>query len=59
LSPESRAEYFRERRQKLKQLVFMLDRDKADELDRVLNQRKESRAAWFRRIVDQEISKGK
>ena len=59
MSPESRAEYFRERRAKLKQMVFMLDREKADELDKVLQQRKESRASWFRRIVDREISEGK
>ena len=59
MSPESRAEYFRDRRQKLKQLVFMLDREKAEELDTVLKQRNESRAAWFRRIVDREIGEGK
>ena len=34
----------------------MLDREKADALDDVLRQRKESRASWFRRIVDREIS---
>lgn len=56
MSPESRAEYFRDRRKKLKQLVFMIDREKADALDNVLNERQESRASWFRRIVDREIS---
>ena len=59
MSPESRAEYFRKRRQELKQFVFMLDRDKAEELDNILRQRKESRSAWFRRVVDREISERK
>ena len=56
MSPENRAEYFRERRRKLRQLVFMLDPDKADQLDAKLQQRGETRAGWFRRIVDRELS---
>lgn len=56
MSPESRAAYFRERREKLKQLVFMIEREKADGLDAKLAKRGESRAAWFRRIVDRELS---
>ena len=56
MSPENRAEYFRERRRKLRQLVFMLDPEKADQLDAKLRQRGESRAGWFRRIVDRELS---
>ena len=57
MSPESRAEYFRERRKKFKQLVFMVERSKAEKLDEELRKRKETRAGWFRRIVDEEISK--
>jgi len=56
LSPESRAAYFRERREKFKQLVFMLERSKADALDAKLEQRGDKRAEWFRRIVDRELS---
>ncbi|MBR4157969.1 MAG: hypothetical protein IKR07_03535 [Oscillospiraceae bacterium] len=56
MSPESRAEYYRERRKKFRQLVFMIDPEKADQLDEKLRQRGETRIQWFRRIVDREIS---
>lgn len=55
MSPESRAAYFRDRRKKFKQLVFMLEREKAEELDTKLEQRGEKRTEWFRRIVDREL----
>ena len=56
MSPESRAEYYRERRKKFRQLVFMIDPEKADQLDEKLRLRGETRIQWFRRIVDREIS---
>ena len=54
--PESRAEYFRQLRRRKKQMVFLLDNDKADALDRVLKTRGEGRTAWFRRKVDEELN---
>lgn len=57
MSPESRAEYFRERRKVMKQLVFMVDREKADILDRKLLEKGESRAEWFRKKLDEELGK--
>ena len=57
MSPESRAEYFRERRKVKKQLVFMVDREKAEALDRKLKERGESRIDWFRRKLDEELEK--
>lgn len=53
--PESRAEYFRELRKKKKQIVFLLENDKADKLDRILKERGEGRTEWFRRKVDEEL----
>lgn len=55
--PESRAEYFRELRKRKRQLVFMLDKEKADALDKVLKSRGEGRTEWFRRKVDEELEK--
>lgn len=52
MAPESRAEYFRERRKKLKQLVFMVDREKAESLDAILAEQGKSRAEWFRELLD-------
>ena len=55
MAEKSRAEYFRERRKQKKQLVFMVDRDKADALDKKLKDRGELRTEWFRRKLDEEI----
>lgn len=59
MSPESRAEYFRERRKAKKQLVFMVDREKAEALDKKLEERGESRIEWFRRKLDEELDNNK
>lgn len=55
MEQRSRAEYYRERRKKLKQLVFMVDKEKAEKLDKILSDREESRIDWFRRKLDEEI----
>lgn len=55
ITNKSRAEYFRERRKEKRQLVFMVDRDKADKLDEKLKKNQETRTAWFRRKLDEEI----
>ena len=57
MPPESRAEYFRERRKSMKQLVFMVDREKAEELDRKLQAKGQSRIEWFREKLDEELDK--
>lgn len=56
MADKSRAEYFRERRKEKKQLVFMVDRDKAEALDKKLQERGEGRTEWFRRKLDEELS---
>lgn len=56
MSPESRAEYFRNLRKVKKQLVFMVDKDKAEALDRKLADRGETRTEWFRKKLDEELS---
>lgn len=56
---KSRAEYFRERRKTKKQLVFMVDKDKAEQLDRKLAEQGEGRTEWFKRKLEEEISEEK
>lgn len=53
---KSRAEYFRELRKVKKQLAFLVDRDKAEALDKKLAQRGEGRTEWFRRKLEEELS---
>ena len=46
MAEKSRAEYFRELRKTKKQLVFLVDKQKG-----------EGRTEWFRRKLDEELSK--
>lgn len=57
MAEKSRAEYFRERRKAMKQLVFMVDREKAKNLDQKLLQKGISRTEWFRQKLDEELGK--
>ncbi len=57
MAEKSRAEYFRELRKTKKQLVFLVEKDKAEALDRKLQEQGESRIDWFRRKLDEEIGK--
>lgn len=57
VAEKSRAEYFRERRKVKKQLVFMVDKDKAEALDKKLAEKGEGRTEWFKKRLEEEISK--
>lgn len=54
---KSRADYFRERRKKLKQVVFMIEPEQIEKLDSKLKAQNEGRTEWFRRKVKEEIGK--
>ena len=43
----------------MKQLVFMVDRDKAEALDRKLTEQGIGRTEWFRQKLDEELGKKK
>lgn len=57
MAEKSRAEYFRERRKAKRQLVFMVDREKADALDQKLKSEGKGRTEWFREKIDEELGK--
>ena len=57
MTEKSRAEYFRKLRKEKKQLVFMVDQEKAEALDRKLAERGEGRTEWFRKKLDEELGK--
>lgn len=57
VAEKSRAEYFRERRKSMKQLVFMVDKEKAEALDKKLAEKGEGRTEWFRKKLEEEIGK--
>jgi len=55
VAEKSRAEYFRELRKSKKQLVFLVDKEKAEALDKKLAEKGEGRTEWFRRKLDEEL----
>ena len=57
MAEKSRAEYFRKRRQELKQVVVMVEKEKVQRLDDKLRQQGENRTTWLRRKIDEELSK--
>lgn len=56
MTEKSRAEYFRERRRNMKQLVFMVEKEKGEALDRKLKEKGVGRTEWFRQKLDEEIA---
>lgn len=57
MANESRAEYFRERRKKLKQVAFMVDHDRIEKLDKILKKENLGRTEWFKRAIDEYVSR--
>lgn len=53
MAAKSRAAYFRERRKIKKQLVFMIDRERAEEFDRKLQERGKGRTEWMREKIEE------
>ena len=52
---QSRAEYFRERRKKLKQFNVMLAKEKIESLENHIKSLGKTKKEWFENIVDEEL----
>jgi len=57
ISPESRAEYFRKRRESLKQFVVMVDKEKFIALDGKLKSEGKTKTSWINAKIDEELGK--
>lgn len=57
MSPNSRAEYFRELRKKKKQFVAMVDKDKMDAFMEKMKASGDNKTAWLNRKIDEELGK--
>ena len=55
MAENSRAEYFRERRKVKKQLVFMVDRELGEALDKKLSEQGIGRTEWLVNILKKEL----
>ena len=56
LSPESRAEYFKERRKTIGQFSVPVPREKLEKLDEKLNGQEKTKTQWLNEKIDEEIS---
>lgn len=59
LPPESRAEYFKERREKFKSFTVEVEREKMERLEKKLSEQSKTKASWLNEKIDEEIGKEK
>ena len=57
MPPESRAEYFRQRRKDMKQFNVMLKREKIEKLEQKLSKQGKTKSSWLEAKVDEELKK--
>lgn len=57
LSPESRAEYFRKRRESVGQLNVSVPKEKLNELEKKLSEKGQTKTQWVNEKIDEEIGK--
>ena len=55
MPPESRAEYFKDRRAKFKSFTVEVEREKMEALERKLQERQESKKEWLDKKIDEEL----
>ncbi|MCI8623766.1 MAG: hypothetical protein HFG26_08900 [Provencibacterium sp.] len=57
VSPESRAEYYRKRRETIGQFSVPLSREKLDALTEKLKEQSKTKTQWLNEKVDEELGK--
>lgn len=57
MAPESRAEYFRERRKTIGQFSVPVAREKLEALTETLNHQKKTKTQWLNEKIDEELGK--
>lgn len=57
MSPESRAEYMKERRKTIGQFSVSISREKLDALTEKLKQRGKTKTQWLNEKIDEELGK--
>lgn len=57
MPPESRAEYFRERRKTKKQFSVLSDRKLVEALEEKLKQQGKTKTKWFEEMASEELEK--
>lgn len=57
MAPESRAEYFKERRAKYKSFTVEVEREKMERFEKKLSESNISKAEWLNKRIDEEIGR--
>lgn len=57
MAEKDRAEYFRARRQSMKQYAFLIDKERAEKFEEKLKERNIGKTEWFRKKIDEEIKR--
>lgn len=57
MAPESRAEYFRERRKTKKQFSVLSNRERVEALEEKLKEQGKTKVQWFEEKADEELGK--
>jgi len=55
VAEKDRSEYFRARRQSMKQYAFLIDKERAEKFEQKLKERNIGKTEWFRQKIDEEI----
>lgn len=59
MTSKSRASYFRKRRENKKTFGALIDKDKIESLEIILQERNQSKKDWLESKINEEISKKK
>lgn len=59
VSPESRAEYFKERRTKFKSFTVEVEREKMEKFEKKLSKVQTTKAEWLNNKIDEELGNEK
>mgnify|MGYP001625362556 CR=1 FL=1 len=57
MTPESRAKYFKERREKYKSFTVEVERSKMERFEKKLNENNTTKAEWLNDKIDEELGK--
>ncbi len=57
MPPESRAEYFKQRRTKYKSFTVEIEREKMERFEQRLNENQTTKAKWLNEKIDEELGK--
>lgn len=57
VSPDSRAEYFKERREKFKSFTVEVERKKMECFEKKLEEKQVTKAQWLNEKIDEELGK--